>query len=190
MAGFRLQEGNLFIHSTNPVFAVSPFPIVALPNPALEFALQKFERHIRDERSLKEVFEQFEYISHSSHRFSIPFHAASPSEILCRSAKHHNFLIAHCVDLSQFPRYFASRCAWRRSFCNRTFGSRPASETGLHPDPRFEHFAVVSSNDHIDHLLGCKISSSHARKFFGAAGPATFRQTRCARSAGASTCLT
>ena len=52
MAGFRLQEGNLFIHSANPVFAVSPFPIVALPNPALEFALQKFERHVRDEGPL------------------------------------------------------------------------------------------------------------------------------------------
>jgi hypothetical protein len=30
-----------------------------------------------------------------------------PCEIRCRPAKHHNFLIAHCVDLSQFPRYFA-----------------------------------------------------------------------------------
>jgi len=104
MAGFRLQEGNLFIHSANPVFAVSPFPIVALPNPALEFALQKFERHVRDrddEGPLKEVFEQFELTA------SLPFSCSRPPAIRCRPAKHHNFLIAHCVDLSQFPRYFA-----------------------------------------------------------------------------------
>lgn len=107
IASFRLQEGNLFIHSANPVLAVSPFPIVALPNSAAVFALQKFERRVRDEGSLKEVFEQFEYISHSSHRFSSLFMQPPPCEIRCRPAKHHNFLIAHCVDLSQFPRYFA-----------------------------------------------------------------------------------
>ncbi|MGA7656807.1 MAG: hypothetical protein WCA96_08530 [Methylocella sp.] len=77
-AGFRLQEGNLFIHSANPVFAISPFPIVALPNSAAVFALQKFERHIRDERSLKEVFEPFEYICHSSHGFASLFMQPPP----------------------------------------------------------------------------------------------------------------
>jgi len=73
MAGFRLQEGNLFIHSANPVFAVSPFPIVALPNPALEFALQKFARHVHDEGAFQYVLEPFEYICHSSHGFASLF---------------------------------------------------------------------------------------------------------------------
>jgi len=56
MAASDWQEGNLFIHSANPVFRSFAISIVALPNSAAVFALQKFERRVRDEGSLKEVF--------------------------------------------------------------------------------------------------------------------------------------
>jgi len=72
MASLRLQEGNLFIHATNPVFAALPFDRVTLRDPAFEFALHKLGRHVGDEPPLKYVSEQFENTGRSSHRF-LPF---------------------------------------------------------------------------------------------------------------------
>jgi hypothetical protein len=53
MAGFHLRKGNLLIHTANPVFAALPLTTVALQDLALEFALQKLGRHVRDERPLQ-----------------------------------------------------------------------------------------------------------------------------------------
>jgi hypothetical protein len=47
--------------------------------------------------------------------------------------------------------------------------------------PRFEHFAVVPRNDHIDHLRGRDSSNFHARKVFCAAGSATLDRQIAAR---------
>jgi hypothetical protein len=44
--------------------------LVALPDPALEFALQKLGRHVRDEWPREYFFEPFEYIGRFSHSFS------------------------------------------------------------------------------------------------------------------------
>jgi hypothetical protein len=73
MVGFRLREGDLFVHTTNSVFAGLPFPMVALQDPAPVFALQKLGWHVRDEGPLQEVFEQFENIGRSSHRLTFLF---------------------------------------------------------------------------------------------------------------------
>jgi hypothetical protein len=76
MVRFCLQEGDLFIHNTNSVFTALPFTMVALQDPASEFALRKLSWRVRDEGPLQYVSEQFENIGHSSHCLSFLFHEA------------------------------------------------------------------------------------------------------------------
>jgi hypothetical protein len=76
MVRFCLQEGDLFIHNTNSVFTALPFTMVALQDPASEFALRKLSWRVRDEGPLQYVSEQFENIGHSSHCLSFLLHEA------------------------------------------------------------------------------------------------------------------
>jgi hypothetical protein len=70
MVRIRLRDGDLFIHTTNPIFAGFPSVIGAMGYPALVFALHKLGRNCIDDVPLPDVFQPFECIRHTSHGFS------------------------------------------------------------------------------------------------------------------------